>query len=41
MKKVFILCLILSVSLFMAASPALSASLDDAAQKIEDAYIAK
>lgn len=41
MNKMLLFCLILSVSLFMAASPALSASLDDAAQKIEDAYIAK
>jgi len=41
MKKMFYFCLILSVSLLMEASPALSASLDDAAQKIEDAYIVK
>jgi len=41
MKKVFFLCLILSVILFMAASPALSASLDDAAQKIDSAFEAK
>ena len=41
MKKRLILCLILSVSLFMAASPALSASLDDAAQKIDNAFEAK
>ena len=41
MKKMFFFCLILSVGLLMATSPALSASLDDAAQKIEDAYIAK
>jgi 2-keto-4-pentenoate hydratase len=41
MKKMLFFCLIISVGLFMAASPALSASFDDAAQKIEDAYISK
>ena len=41
MKKMFYFCLVFSACLFITVSPAFSASLDDAAEKIEAAYTAK